>query len=70
MDDLTKARATKAATRQAELDAKVMARAAHLVVPTEPREPLPPDSPGNRWARDWRWTPTNLWGLRKGEDGR
>jgi len=39
-------------------------------VPPKPREPLPPDSPGNRWARDWRGTPTNLWGLRKGEDGR
>lgn len=34
------------------------------------REPLPPDSPGNRWARDWRGRPVNLWGLRKGENGR
>jgi hypothetical protein len=38
--------------------------------PPKPREPLPPDSPGNRWARDWRGRPVNLWGLRKGEDGR
>jgi len=35
-----------------------------------PRAPLPPDSPGNRWAYDFRGIQVNLWGLRPGEDGR
>ena len=38
--------------------------------PQTPRAPLPPDSAGNRWAYDFLGRPVNLWGLRKGEDGR
>jgi hypothetical protein len=34
------------------------------------RAPLPPDGHGNRWAYDFLGRPVNLWGLRKGEDGR
>jgi len=68
MDDLTKTRAAKAATKQAELDEKIMARAAHLITPPDARAPLPPDSPGNRWAYDWRGRPVNLWGMLAGDD--
>jgi hypothetical protein len=38
--------------------------------PKPARAPLPKDSPGNRWAYDWRGRPVNLWGLRKGDDRR
>jgi len=38
--------------------------------PKTTRTSLPKASQGNRWAYDWRGRPVNLWGLRKGEDGR
>jgi hypothetical protein len=36
---------------------------------TTTRPPLPPDGPGERWARDCLGRPVNLFGLRPGEDG-
>jgi hypothetical protein len=35
--------------------------------PKKPREPLPPDGHGDRWAYDWRGRQVNLWGTLPGE---
>ena len=61
MDDIAKARSTKAKAKQSELDAKIMARADHLVVSPTDRAPLPKDVHGQRWAYDWRGRAVNLW---------
>lgn len=63
MDDIKARRVAREVSRQAELDAKIMARADHLVTKPAARQPLPPDSPGNRWAYDYLGRPVNLWGL-------
>jgi hypothetical protein len=38
--------------------------------PKKPREPLPPDGHGDRWAYDWRGRQVNLWGTLPGEGKR